>query len=187
MLFELIVSLVVAAAVAQLATFGTTIYLHRTVAHKSIVLHPAAAWFFRFSLWLTTGILTREWVAVHRKHHSFTDEEGDPHSPLLEGFWSVQLGNIYFYVRESRKKEVVEKYAKDVQDDFGTGGCLTTDGLARLLGQSVSVRSLVLDGGCLRLRFIWFCIFLFCRLQLTDSATTLGINTLRTRRGTLGS
>ena len=84
MLFELIVSLVVAAAVAQLATFGTTIYLHRTVAHKSIVLHPAAAWFFRFSLWLTTGILTREWVAVHRKHHSFTDEEGDPHSPLLE-------------------------------------------------------------------------------------------------------
>jgi stearoyl-CoA desaturase (delta-9 desaturase) len=144
-LFELIVSLVVAAAVAQLATFGTTIYLHRTVAHKSIALHPAAALFFRFSLWLTTGILTREWVAVHRKHHSFTDEEGDPHSPLLEGFWSVQLGNIYFYVRESRKKEVIEKYAKDVQDredvwdrrlfNYGrVGPLLGTVGLCAILG-----------------------------------------------------
>ena len=55
---------------------------------------------FKFALWLTTGQSTKEWVAVHRKHHAFTDEEGDPHSPKLEGFWKVQLGNVFYYVRE---------------------------------------------------------------------------------------
>jgi stearoyl-CoA desaturase (delta-9 desaturase) len=68
-------------------------------------------------LWLTTGIVVKQWVAVHRKHHAFSDEEGDPHSPLLAGFWSVQLGNIFHYVREARDPEVVEKYAKDLKDD----------------------------------------------------------------------
>ncbi len=117
MLFSLVVSLAVSALVTQVAVFGTTIYLHRTAAHRSLVLHPVVAWAFRVSLWITTGIVTREWVAVHRKHHSFTDEEGDPHSPKLEGFWPVQLGNVYYYVRESRKKDVVAQYARDIKDD----------------------------------------------------------------------
>ena len=60
---------------------------------------------------------TKEWVAVHRKHHAFTDEEGDPHSPLLMGFWSVQLGQRLPLRPGSKNKEVVERYARDIQDD----------------------------------------------------------------------
>ena len=110
-------SLITAALVIQAAVFSTTIYLHRTIAHRSVVLHPSVAWIFRCTLWLTTGMVTKQWVAVHRKHHAFTDEEGDPHSPYLEGFWAVQLGNVFYYVKEARDKEVVEKYAKDMKDD----------------------------------------------------------------------
>ena len=73
---------------------------------------------FRFALWLTTGQCTKEWVAVHRKHHAFTDEEGDPHSPKIEGFWNVQLGNVYYYVREIKKTDVVERYARDIKDGW---------------------------------------------------------------------
>jgi stearoyl-CoA desaturase (delta-9 desaturase) len=110
-------SLVVAAVLIQVAVFSTTIFLHRTATHRALVLHPAVAWIFRLSLWLTTGIATREWVAVHRKHHAFTDQEGDPHSPMLMGFWSVQLGNVFHYVKEAKNKDVVERYARDIQED----------------------------------------------------------------------
>jgi len=113
-----ITTLVIAIILIQIAVFGTTIYLHRTATHRALTLHPAVAWLFRFSLWLTTGLSTKEWVAVHRKHHAFTDEEGDPHSPALMGFWSVQLGNVFHYVKEARNPEVVERYARDIQDDW---------------------------------------------------------------------
>jgi stearoyl-CoA desaturase (delta-9 desaturase) len=116
-LSSLILSLVTAVILIQIAVFGTTIYLHRTATHRALVLHPAVAWLFRFGLWITTGISTREWVAVHRKHHAFTDQEGDPHSPALMGFWSVQLGNVFHYVREAKNKDVVERYARDIEDD----------------------------------------------------------------------
>src|SRR5205823_10532324 len=92
-----VLCLVTAVIVIQVAVFSTTIYLHRTATHKALVLHPAVAWLFKLALWLTTGLSTKEWVAVHRKHHAFTDEEGDPHSPLLLGFWKVQLGNVFYY------------------------------------------------------------------------------------------
>ena len=74
MLGSLILSLVVATVLIQVAVFGTTIYLHRTATHRALTLHPAVAWIFRFSLWLTTGLSTKEWVAVHRKHHAFADQ-----------------------------------------------------------------------------------------------------------------
>lgn len=114
---SLILTLVAAAVVIQIAVFSTTIYLHRAATHRAIILHPAVAWVFRLALWLTTGIVARQWVAVHRKHHAFTDEEGDPHSPKLEGFWPVQLGNVFYYVRESRDPEVVARYARDIRVD----------------------------------------------------------------------
>ena len=117
MLASLFVSLVVAAVLIQVAVFSTTIFLHRTATHRALTLHPAVAWLFRLSLWLTTGIATKEWVAVHRKHHAFTDQEGDPHSPMLMGFWSVQLGNVFHYVKEAKNKDVVERYARDIQED----------------------------------------------------------------------
>jgi len=110
--------LLVAAVLIQVATFSTTIYLHRTATHKALILHPAVVWMFKFVLWLTTGLLTKEWVAVHRKHHAFTDEEGDPHSPALLGFWKVQLGNVFYYVRELKKTDVVERYARDINEGW---------------------------------------------------------------------
>jgi stearoyl-CoA desaturase (Delta-9 desaturase) len=116
-LFSLILSVAVAVVLIQIAVFGTTIYLHRTATHRALALHPAVAWLFRFGLWITTGISTKEWVAVHRKHHAFTDQEGDPHSPALMGFWSVQLGNVFHYVREAKNKDVVERYARDIHED----------------------------------------------------------------------
>src|SRR5204863_574780 len=115
---SLIYTVVVAAILIQVAVFGTTIYLHRAATHRALTLHPAVAWLFRISLWLTTGLSTKEWVAVHRKHHAFTDEEGDPHSPYLMGFWSVQLGNDFHYLKEAKNPEVIERYSRDITDDW---------------------------------------------------------------------
>jgi stearoyl-CoA desaturase (delta-9 desaturase) len=117
-LASLVLCLVVSAVIIQVAVFSTTIYLHRTATHKALVLHPAVAWMFKFALWLTTGLSTKEWVAVHRKHHAFTDEEGDPHSPYLLGFWKVQLGNVFYYMREVKKSDVLERYARDIEDGW---------------------------------------------------------------------
>ncbi len=118
MLVSLVVALVVSSIVTQVAVFSTTIYLHRTATHKALSLNPAVEWAFKFALWITTGILTKEWVAVHRKHHAFTDEEGDPHSPALEGFWKVQLGNVFYYLRELRNADVIDRYARDIKDGW---------------------------------------------------------------------
>jgi stearoyl-CoA desaturase (Delta-9 desaturase) len=117
-LVSLVVALVVSSIVTQVAVFSTTIYLHRTATHKALSLNPAVEWAFKFALWITTGILTKEWVAVHRKHHAFTDEEGDPHSPVLEGFWKVQLGNVFYYLRELRNADVIDRYARDIKDGW---------------------------------------------------------------------
>jgi len=117
-LVSFLIALLVSSIVTQITVFATTIYLHRAMTHRSIVLNPVVAWMFRMSLWLTTGLMVREWVAVHRKHHAFTDEEGDPHSPHLEGFWSVQLGNVFHYVSELKTTpDLVQKYAKDLKPD----------------------------------------------------------------------
>jgi stearoyl-CoA desaturase (delta-9 desaturase) len=118
MLISLTVTLFVAAILIQAAGFSTTIFLHRTATHRALTLHPAVEWTFKFVLWLTTGQRTKEWVAVHRKHHAFTDEEGDPHSPELEGFWKVQLGNVFYYVREIKRTDVVERYARDIKEGW---------------------------------------------------------------------
>jgi stearoyl-CoA desaturase (delta-9 desaturase) len=116
-LLRLVVSLAIAVGLTQVATFSTTIYLHRSATHRALILHPAIGWFFRFTLWITTGLSTKEWVAVHRKHHAFTDQEGDPHSPRLKGFWPVQLGNVFYYVRETHNRATIEKYAHDIKVD----------------------------------------------------------------------
>ena len=104
-------------ALTQGAVIATSIYLHRALAHRSISLHPSADLAFRIALWLTTGQSRQEWVAVHRKHHTFTDREGDPHSPRLLGFWRVQLFNVGYYRREARKTETLETFAPDVRPD----------------------------------------------------------------------
>jgi len=107
-----------ALAIAQMAVVTTSIYLHRGLAHRALVIHPVADFLCRMLLWLTTGQRRREWVAVHRKHHAFTDQEGDPHSPRLLGFWRVQLFNVYYYARESRRPETLAKFAPDIREDW---------------------------------------------------------------------
>jgi stearoyl-CoA desaturase (delta-9 desaturase) len=109
-----LIALAVSVVVLQVQVFSTTIYLHRSATHRALTLHPLAAWGFRLAIWLTTGIVPREWVAVHRKHHAHTDEEGDPHSPLLVGFWKVQLGNVFYYIKETKDPKIVATYAKDL-------------------------------------------------------------------------
>jgi stearoyl-CoA desaturase (Delta-9 desaturase) len=109
--------LLASALVTQVAVFSTTIFLHRSATHKALELHPAVAFVFRLCLWITTGLCTREWVAVHRKHHAFTEIEGDPHSPHLSGFWSVQLGNVFHYLKEAKNPETLDRYAKDIEED----------------------------------------------------------------------
>jgi len=108
----------VAIALTQTAVLATSIYFHRAIAHGSLRVHPVADVVFRTILWITTGQRSRQWVAVHRKHHTFTDREGDPHSPKLLGFWRVQLLNAYYYAREASNPETVRKFAPDVHEDW---------------------------------------------------------------------
>jgi stearoyl-CoA desaturase (delta-9 desaturase) len=118
MTYHLWIIPLVAVALAQLAVVATSVYLHRGLTHRSLVLHPVTDVCFRAFLWLTTGQNRREWVAVHRKHHTFTDREGDPHSPRLFGVWRVQLWNVYYYVREARRPETLRTFAPDIIEDW---------------------------------------------------------------------
>jgi stearoyl-CoA desaturase (delta-9 desaturase) len=137
---NLILIVITSVVLAQLATLATSIYLHRALAHRSLSLHPVVDWGFRTVLWLLTGQSRRQWVAVHRKHHTFTDREGDPHSPKLLGFWKVQLWNVYYYIREARNATTVRKFAPDIPDDGwerhvfanGYGGLAIGTGLTAL-------------------------------------------------------
>ncbi len=108
---------VVAVALTQIAVITTSVYLHRTLAHQALAVHPVAELVFRTVLWLTTGQRRQQWVAVHRKHHAFTDREGDPHSPRLLGFWRIQLWNVGYYMREARNLETIRKFAPDIIED----------------------------------------------------------------------
>jgi stearoyl-CoA desaturase (delta-9 desaturase) len=110
-------AVLVGLGLSQLATLITTIYLHRVLSHKSIRLHPALNMFMRFATWNLTSIAPRAWVAVHRKHHNFSDVEGDPHSPHIEGYWQIMIGNVYYYRREAKKDNTLEKYASDLPYD----------------------------------------------------------------------
>ncbi|MHB1533534.1 MAG: fatty acid desaturase [Acidimicrobiales bacterium] len=103
--------------VCQIGIVLTTVFLHRTLSHRALTMSPGLRFGCRFLLWITTGIRPRQWVGVHRRHHAFTDVEGDPHSPVLEGFTTVQLGNVVLYRRAIRDGVTVEKYAKDLPAD----------------------------------------------------------------------
>lgn len=105
-------------AILQVSVLCTTIYLHRTLAHKGLELHPAVALLMHLHLCLFTGLVPREWVAVHRKHHAFSDEEGDPHSPYLLGLWSVFFLNAFYYRRTTHEETTVRKYTTDMKDDI---------------------------------------------------------------------
>jgi stearoyl-CoA desaturase (delta-9 desaturase) len=116
-MLHLALTVLAAAVICQLAIFLTTVYLHRAMAHKALTLAPPVALAMRFLIWVTTGIKPRQWVAVHRKHHAYTDVEGDPHSPLLVGYAAVQFGNVAMYRRALKDSDLVDRYAKDLAPD----------------------------------------------------------------------
>jgi len=103
--------------VTQISVVATTVYLHRTLAHRSLTMRPAAAFVCRFTVWITTGMRPREWVAVHRRHHATSDTPSDPHSPRILGFWRVQLANAGLYRSVARDKLTVRRYARDLPPD----------------------------------------------------------------------
>jgi len=105
----------VTSAVLQVSVLCTTIYLHRTLTHRGLEVHPALAFAMHLWLMMFTGITPRQWVAVHRKHHQFSDKEGDPHSPRLYGMWNVLFLNVVYYRRTAADQEVLRKYTPDYQ------------------------------------------------------------------------
>ncbi len=102
----------------HVTNIGNTLYLHRSATHGGVRFHPLAEYFMRTWIWLTTGIVTREWVAVHRKHHAFADREGDPHSPEVEGLAAIALAGVFFYQKAARDTAMLETYGKDCPDDW---------------------------------------------------------------------
>jgi len=97
---------------------SVTIFLHRHQAHRALTLHPIASHFFRFWLWLTTGMVTREWVAVHRKHHARCETTEDPHSPQVYGIWRVLFGGVGLYRTETSKADTLENYGRGTPNDW---------------------------------------------------------------------
>ncbi|OOZ36420.1 DesA family fatty acid desaturase [Solemya velesiana gill symbiont] len=97
---------------------SVTVFLHRHQAHRALELHPALSHFFRFWLWLTTGMVTREWVAIHRKHHAKCETEEDPHSPQTRGLSKVLWQGAELYREEAAKVETLEKYGKGTPGDW---------------------------------------------------------------------
>jgi len=105
-------------ALTHVTIAAVTIFLHRAQAHRGLDLHPVASHFFRFWLWLTTGMVTKEWVAIHRKHHAFVETENDPHSPQTRGIRTVLLQGTELYRAEAKNKETLEKYGAGTPDDW---------------------------------------------------------------------
>lgn len=97
---------------------AVTIYLHRHQAHRALDLHPAVSHFFRFWLWLTTGMVTREWVGVHRKHHAAVDGPDDPHSPRVVGIRRVLLQGAELYREAASNIALVERFGRGTPDDW---------------------------------------------------------------------
>jgi stearoyl-CoA desaturase (delta-9 desaturase) len=102
----------------QIANVCTTVYLHRGLSHRSMKFKQPLESILRFVLWLTTTVVRQEWVAVHRKHHAHTDTDQDPHSPLVKGFWNIQLWNYFYYRREAKNPEIVKTYSVDLPYDW---------------------------------------------------------------------
>jgi stearoyl-CoA desaturase (Delta-9 desaturase) len=97
---------------------AVTIYLHRCQAHRALELHPLVSHFFRFWLWLTTGMVTKEWAAIHRKHHAKCETADDPHSPQIYGINRVLWAGVFLYVKESYNKETLERYGHGTPEDW---------------------------------------------------------------------
>jgi stearoyl-CoA desaturase (delta-9 desaturase) len=109
---------VVTLVLTHVTIASVTIFLHRAQAHRALDLHPIVSHFFRFWLWLTTGMITKEWVAIHRKHHAKVETVDDPHSPMTRGIRTVLFQGAELYRAESRNQETLAKYGLGTPDDW---------------------------------------------------------------------
>ncbi len=108
----------VALGLTHITIAAVTIFLHRCQAHRALELHPVVSHFFRLWLWLTTGMVTKEWAAIHRKHHAKCETEEDPHSPQIHGINKVLWTGVLLYVKEAFNKETLERYGHGTPDDW---------------------------------------------------------------------
>ena len=103
-MFTIITTLVM----VQITIACVTLYLHRSQAHRAVTFHPAISHFMRFWLWISTGMNTKEWVAVHRKHHQASDTPSDPHSPQIYGLWTVLFKGAFLYMKAKKDPEIMK-------------------------------------------------------------------------------
>jgi stearoyl-CoA desaturase (delta-9 desaturase) len=108
----------VALGLTHVTIASVTIFLHRHQAHRALDLHPIPSHFFRVWLWMTTGMVTAEWVAVHRKHHAFVETADDPHSPQIHGINKVLWRGVLLYVKEADNEETMSRYSHGTPDDW---------------------------------------------------------------------
>ena len=109
---------VIVLATTHVTIAAVTIFLHRHQAHRALELHPIASHFFRFWLWFTTGMVTKEWAAIHRKHHAKCETPEDPHSPVTYGIRKVLLEGTELYRAESKNRETMDRYGHGTPDDW---------------------------------------------------------------------
>lgn len=110
--------ILVTLALTQMTIFSVTIYLHRCQAHRALDLHPAVRHVFRFWLWLTTGMITKEWAAIHRKHHAKVETAEDPHSPVAKGIKTVFFEGAELYRKATKDKETMVRYGEGTDMDW---------------------------------------------------------------------
>lgn len=113
--------LTVLLVLTHITVLGVTIFFHRCQAHRSLELHPVLSHFFRFWLWLTTGMITQEWAAIHRKHHAKCETADDPHSPQILGLKMVFTKGGELYRKEAANRETIERYGQGTPDDWIEG------------------------------------------------------------------
>ena len=102
----------------HLTIIAVTLYLHRSQTHRGVTFHPVVNHFFRFWLWLTTAMVTKQWVAIHRKHHQYSDVEGDPHSPTLFGIKNILFRGVYYYYVTAKDARMTLSYGKGTPEDW---------------------------------------------------------------------
>jgi stearoyl-CoA desaturase (delta-9 desaturase) len=102
----------------QITIACVTLYLHRSQAHRGVTFHPVVAHAMRAWLWLTTGMVTRQWVAIHRRHHQKSDQAGDPHSPQVHGIWRVLFGGAFLYHKASKDRAMIDSLSHGTPDDW---------------------------------------------------------------------
>jgi stearoyl-CoA desaturase (Delta-9 desaturase) len=113
-MIELIYTLVM----VQITIACVTLYLHRSQTHRAVKFHPVVEHIMRFWLWMTTGMVTKQWVAIHRKHHQAADTEADPHSPKVYGIWRVLFGGAFLYHKASKNKLMIQELGAGTPDDW---------------------------------------------------------------------